>query len=165
MRNGAMAISGGAAAALLLAAMHSGSAAAQPRKYPYFASISASAALMRTGPGRNFPAKWRYQRADLPVRIIDSYKDWRKVEDPDGEQGWMLGRLLSDTQTGIVTGTIADMRQAPRFGAPLSWRAAVGVVGRLSKCADGWCLFDVRGRRGYVEANRVWGSGAGEAAN
>ncbi len=150
-------------AAALLVLGWAGAADAQKRKPPYYASISASAALMRTGPGRNFPAKWRYQRAGLPVKIIDIYKDWRKVEDPDGERGWILGNLLSDKATGIVTGAVADMLREPRFGAPVVWRAAPGVVGRLSNCGHGWCLFDVRGRTGYIEANRVWGAGADPA--
>ena len=47
----------------------------------------------------------------------------------------------------------------------MRWRAAPGVVGRLSKCARGWCHFDVRGRGGYVEAVRLWGVEPGEVLN
>lgn len=147
-------------AAALIAFGWAKAADAQKRNMPYYGSIAASAALMRTGPGRNFPAKWRYQRAGLPVKIIDTYKDWRKVEDPDGEQGWMLGNLLSNKAAGIVTGRVVDMLKEPHYGARVVWRAGRGVVGRLSRCGHGWCLFDVRGRTGYIEANRVWGSGA-----
>ncbi|OYY90140.1 MAG: hypothetical protein B7Y45_08640 [Sphingomonas sp. 28-66-16] len=130
---------------------------AQKRKTPYYASISAGKARMRTGPGRNYPASWLYQRADLPIKVVDIYKEWRKIEDPDGTQGWMQANLLSDTRTGVVMGSIADMLETPRFGARVVWRAAPGVVGRISKCARGWCRFDVRGRAGYVESNRLWG--------
>jgi len=31
------------------------------------------------------------------------------------------------------------------------------VVGRISKCGQGWCWLDVRGRGGFVEVNRIWG--------
>jgi SH3-like domain-containing protein len=31
------------------------------------------------------------------------------------------------------------------------------VVGRVSECADGWCLFDVGGRRGYIRVDTLWG--------
>ncbi|OYY69402.1 SH3 domain-containing protein [Sphingomonas sp. 28-63-12] len=147
----------GIAAALLVAGLANDAAHSEKRKTPYYASIAAGKARMRTGPGRNYPASWLYQRADLPIKVVDSYKEWRKIEDPDGTQGWMQGNLLSDTRTGIVMGTNADMLEAPRFNAPLLWRAAPGVVGRISRCARGWCWFDVRGRAGYVEANRLWG--------
>lgn len=150
------------AAVLVLAGIVDDRADAQQRKAPYFASIAASKARMRTGPGRNFPASWLYQRADLPIKIIDKHNEWRKIEDPDGTQGWMQGNLLSETRTGVVMGSNVDMLDAPRFNAKLLWRAAPGVVGRISKCSRGWCWFDVRGRAGYVEANRLWGVDSGE---
>ena len=134
------------------------------KKPPYFASISASKARMRTGPGKTYPASWLYQRADLPVKVLDVYErgTWLKIEDPSGTQGWMMGSLISEKRTGLVMGTIAELRDAPRFEGKIVWRAEPGVVGRLSKCAAGWCFFDVRGRGGYVEANRLWGVESGE---
>ncbi|MFL9840725.1 SH3 domain-containing protein [Sphingomonas sp. ST-64] len=139
-----------------------GDAWAQQRKPPYYASISAGKARMRTGPGRNYPASWLYVRADLPIKVIEVYNDWRKVEDPDGTQGWMLVSLLSATRTGMVVGSVLEMRDSPRFSGKVNWRAAPGVVGRISKCSRGWCWFDVRGRGGYVEQNRIWGTEPGE---
>jgi SH3-like domain-containing protein len=129
------------------------------KKMPYFGSISASKARMRTGPGKTYPASWLYQRAELPVRVLDSYDRgaWLKVEDPGGTQGWMLGKLISDARTGLVMGNVAELLDSPRYGARVVWRAAPGVVGRISKCASGWCYFDVRGRGGYVEAKHLWG--------
>jgi len=138
-----------------------------PKKTPYFASISAGKARMRTGPAKTYPASWLYQRADLPVKVLDIYDRgaWIKIEDPSGTQGWMMGTLISETRTGLVMGTIAELRDAPRYGGKIVWRAAPGVVGRLSKCARGWCYFDVRGRGGYVEANHLWGVTADETLN
>ncbi|MEO8374097.1 MAG: SH3 domain-containing protein [Sphingomonas bacterium] len=137
------------------------------KKTPYFASISAPKARMRTGPAKTYPASWLYQRADLPVKVLDIYDRgaWIKIEDPSGTQGWMMGTLLSETRTGLVMGTIAELRDAPRYGGKILWRAAPGVVGRLSKCARGWCYFDVRGRGGYVEANHLWGVATDEELN
>ena len=134
---------------------------------PYFASISAGKARMRTGPAKNYPASWLYQRADLPVKVLDIYDRgaWVKVEDPSGTQGWMMGTLISETRTGLVMGTIAELRDSPRYGGKVVWRAAPGVVGRLSKCARGWCYLDVRGRGGYVEANHLWGVAVDETLN
>lgn len=132
-------------------------------KVPYWGSIAAGKARMRTGPARNYPASWLYQRADLPVRVTGAFKEWRRVEDPDGTQGWMLANLLSQRRTAVVRGSgPADMLDRPAAGARLLWRAAPGVVGRLSQCANGWCRFDVKGQAGYVEAGGLWGVGAGE---
>jgi SH3-like domain-containing protein len=128
------------------------------RATPYWASISAGKAMMRTGPGQNYPATWLYVRADLPIRVIETYPNWRKVSDPDGTTGWMLQRLLSDTRTALVTGTEPrPLRQDPAESSPIRYLAEPGVVGRLSKCADGWCLLDVRGRQGYIRTDQFWG--------
>lgn len=152
--------------ALVVAALAGAALTVEPaqaqRKPPYFASISAGKARMRTGPGRQYPASWMYRREDLPIKVIDIYGEWRKVEDPDGTQGWMQVNLLSDTRTGMVIGRIAPMRAEPRFNARIAWRAAPGVVGRISKCNNGWCYFDVRGRGGYVEQSQIWGADPNE---
>src|ERR1700755_3308372 len=128
------------------------------RKTPYFVSIKAEKARMRTGPGRNYPSNWLYQRRGLPLKVIDVYGEWRKVEDPDGTQGWMQANLLDDVRTAMVMGTIIEMRAAPNATARVAWRAEPGVVGTINRCASGWCWFDVHGRGGYVEQSHIWGT-------
>ena len=136
--------------------------AADAKKEPYFASIAAGRARMRSGPGRTYPAIWLYVRADLPVKVIDTFKEWRKIEDPGGTQGWMLGNLLSQTRTGMIQGALAELRDRPAFGGKVLWRAEPGVVGKLSQCTSGWCRIDVRGQTGFVEASRLWGVASDE---
>ena len=45
-------------------------AAAQEKQPPYWASIASGQAMTRTGPGKNYPGVWLYQRRDLPVRVV-----------------------------------------------------------------------------------------------
>ena len=72
-------------AAALALGLTVGSARAQDeRATPYWASISAGKAMMRTGPGQNYPAVWLYVRADLPIQVVETYPNWRKISDPDG---------------------------------------------------------------------------------
>lgn len=136
-----------------------GSAQAQnERATPYWASISAGKAMMRTGPGQNYPATWLYVRADLPIRVVETYPNWRKVSDPDGTTGWMLQRLLSDQRTALVTGEEArPLHQDPSETSRVRYLAQPGVVGRLSTCADGWCKLEVGGREGYIRTAHFWG--------
>lgn len=147
------------AIALGLVALGIGGAQAKDeRKTPYWASISAGKAMMRTGPGRNYPATWLYGRSGLPVKVVETYPDWRKVQDPGGQTGWMLQRLLSDERTAIVTAQEpADLHEQPEAGARIAYKAERGVVGRISRCASRWCLFDVGGRKGYVRIDQIWG--------
>ena len=149
-------------AALVVLASLPNPAAAQDRKPPYWASVVPSEANIRTGPGRNFPAIWQFRRAGLPVKVVATFPAWRKVEDPDGAQGWMQANMLSEGRTGMVRGDITPLRSRPETGAPTVWRAAPGVVGKLRACRHGWCDFDVKGRRGWIEAFHLWGVTPGE---
>ncbi len=134
------------------------SQAVAQKKPPYWASILPGQARMRTGPGRQFPASWLYQRAGLPVRVIETYPNWRKIEDPDGEKGWMQANLLSDDRAGLVLkGQVRALREAPNSAARIVWRVEPGVVGKISECRNGWCKMDIRGKLGYLEASALWG--------
>ena len=151
-----------ACCALVVSLFALGTAYAQ-RQTPYWASIDAGKALMRTGPGRTYPATWLYLRRDLPIKVLAVHEDWRRVQDPGGEIGWMQVRLLTDRRSGIVLGEAPqDMREGPSPTSPVRFRAEPGVVGRVSRCANGWCLFDVAGRRGYIRTEALWGVDATE---
>jgi SH3-like domain-containing protein len=151
--------------AALAGAILATAAAAADDKVPYWASLSAREAIMRAGPGSNYPALWKYVRPGLPVKVVARHEHWRKVQEPDGTVGWMNGILLSEDRTAIVTGQVAAMRNAPDAAARILWRAEPGVVGRISHCATGWCEFDVLGRVGYIETSRLWGVDAGESVD
>jgi SH3-like domain-containing protein len=128
------------------------------KKTPYWASLDEGEARMRTGPSTEFPVKWVYKRQYLPVKVVAVHEVWRKVEDPDGDQGWMHVRLLSPDRTALVIGSaIASLRDIPDATGRIAWRVEPGVVGRIEDCAKGWCRLDVAGRTGYIEADRLWG--------
>ena len=134
-------------------------AAAQDKQPPYWASIASGQAMMRTGPGRNYPGTWLYQRRDLPVRVLKLYPNWRLIQDPDGARGWMLVTLLSDRRTAIVKpGEPRPVRDDPSDSAHARYLAEPGVVGRLAKCkGDGWCKIEIGKRDGYIRTSDIWG--------
>jgi SH3-like domain-containing protein len=103
---------------------------------------------------------WIYRREQLPLKIIARFESWRKVEDHEGTQGWMHARLLSGTRTALVQGEVRAMRGSPSDDAPIVWRAQPGVVGKITECGNGWCLLDVKGRRGYIRTDHIWGDEA-----
>ena len=147
----------GALTALLIVAA-AAPAAAQEKQPPYWASIASGQAMTRTGPGKNYPGVWLYERRDLPVRVVKKYDNWRLIQDPDGAQGWMLVTLLSDRRTAIVkTGQPRAIHVGPYDTAKVDYNAEPGVVGRISKCSDGWCKIDVANRRGYIRTSDIWG--------
>lgn len=145
-------------AVILLSLAVVGPAGAQSDpELPYWASINVDEARMRKGPSPDVPVIWEYRRKDLPVKVVARHETWRKIEDPDGTQGWMAARLLSRTRTAIVVGEIRPLREAASSASPVLYRAEPGVVGKISDCANGWCMLDVKGRRGWIETDHIWG--------
>lgn len=134
--------------------------AAQEREVPYWATLRAAEVNMRVGPSEAYPIAWVYHRQGLPMKVVRVREGWRLVQDPDGERGWIVARLLSPERGAIVVGEgLAELRDEPDSGARILWRAEPGVVGALGDCEDGWCEFDVDGREGWVRADRLWGAG------
>jgi SH3-like domain-containing protein len=139
-------------------------ASAQEKQPPYWASIASGQAMTRTGPGKNYPGVWLYQRRDLPVRVVKKYEHWRLIQDPDGAQGWMLVTLLSDRRTGIVKpGDPRPVRAGPSDDSKVRYLVEAGVVGRIDHCrGDGWCRIEVGKKEGYVRTTILWGVGTNE---
>jgi SH3-like domain-containing protein len=133
---------------------------AQTRDVPYWASMRAEEVNMRVGPSQDYPIEWVYKRQGLPVKVIRVQEGWRLISDPDGDQGWIVARLLSPERGALVVGEgLAAIRAAPSEDAPLKWNAQAGVVGALGKCEAGWCEIDVQGRKGWIREDRLWGAG------
>ena len=133
-------------------------ASAQDKKPPYWASIASGEAMMRAGPGRNYPGIWLYKRRDLPVRVLQIYPNWRKIEDPDGQQGWMLVTLLSDRRTALVKpGQPRAIYEKRNSASRVAYLAEPGVVGHIEQCDPKWCKFSVANRNGWIAKADIYG--------
>ena len=141
-------------------------AAAQERQPPYWASIASGEAMMRTGPGKNYPGVWLYKRRDLPIRVIKTYPNWRMIEDPDGTRGWMLVSLLSDRRTAIVKpGQARPIHERADPSSRVAYLAEPGVVARIEQCDEGWCRITIGKREGHIRSSALWGVTLGEQVN
>jgi SH3-like domain-containing protein len=136
-------------------------AKAQLRDAPYWATIrdSATTLNMRVGPGRDYKIAWVYRRPGLPVKVVRTLEGWRLIEDPAGDQGWVVNTLLSPVQGALVMGDEpVAIYAAASADSSVRWRAEPGVVVKLGVCNNGWCEVDIEGRKGWVKQDRLWGA-------
>ena len=124
---------------------------------PRFASLAGERINVRTGPGKQYPIRWIYARAGLPVKIVQEFDTWRKIEDQEGDQGWVHVSLLSGRRTVLVQGGIQELLRTPDAAGRVLARAEPGVVARLMNCAASWCELEVEGFRGWMERSDLWG--------
>ncbi len=131
---------------------------------PRFVSIKSKRVNMRVGPGKQYQVVWMYLKPGLPMEIIQEFDNWRKVRDPEGNEGWILHSLLSGVRTAIVNPWendnargMADLKKTPSNNASISAKLEPGVIARVSSCDSDWCKISVEDVEGYVSKNKIWG--------
>jgi len=129
---------------------------------PRFVSLRSDKVNARRGPGLEYRIDWVFQRAGLPVRVVDEYGHWRRITDADEAGGWVYHSLLSSHRTALVTEAEVALRAGPTMDAAATAKAEQGVVGTLVRCRPEWCELDVGGVGGWVPKAAIWGVGADE---
>ncbi len=128
-----------------------------PGDLPRFASISATEANLRAGPGKDHPVRWVYKRRHLPLLVLDRYNDWLQVRDWDGEEGWMHKSLLRGPRTLRILAEFKELFSKPDFGADLVAVLETGVVANVQRCEEGWCQVRVGRVSGWLQPTQCFG--------
>ena len=129
---------------------------------PRYVSLRAGKVNLRRGPGLDYRIDWVFQRAGLPVRIIDEYGHWRRISDSDDATGWVYHALLTSRRSALVTEPELTFRAAPDDHAAPTAYAEQGVIARLLECAPDWCRLSADGAEGWVRKSAIWGVDPGE---
>lgn len=124
---------------------------------PRFVSIKASKANARRGPGLDHKIDWVFMRRNLPVRVVAEYGHWRRVQDFDGEGGWVHYSMLSSTNTAIVTAKQLAVHYEARVGKKPKLIAERGVVVMVYSCAQDWCQIGIGDQKGWAARDGLWG--------
>jgi SH3-like domain-containing protein len=124
---------------------------------PRFVSIKSGEANLRTGPGQKYPIRWVYKRRFLPVRIVREFGNWRSVEDPWGEAGWLHRSLLSGRRTAMVMRDLAPLHREPDASSAIVLYAERRIIGTLEICQQGWCRLNIDGRAGWMPDGWLFG--------
>lgn len=146
------------ALAVICAFFLAGSALAEDApSLPRFASVKSGKANLRVGPGENYPIIWVYKRRGLPVEIIEEHQLWRKVRDPEGDEGWMLKNLLSGNRTATVNAEKISLRRKPETASSTVCYASRNVILKVQECLKDWCLVAHDKQQGWAEKKHLWG--------
>ncbi|MFZ3234199.1 MAG: SH3 domain-containing protein [Stellaceae bacterium] len=145
------------AALLALAPFAAGGQVPSAEKLPRFASLRSDEVNLRVGPGENYPIEWILKRKDLPVEILEEFQNWRKVQDWQGDKGWVLDRMVTGKRDVVIAGAVRALYRQPDRAAPIVARAEPGVVARLIEFQGAWCHVEASGFKGWVQRSEVWG--------
>ena len=125
---------------------------------PRFVSIGTREVYMRAGPDTRFPIAWVYRKKGLPLEVVAEFEHWRRVKDPEGEEGWMHRSMLTGNRTAITSAT-AQLRRGSNSLADVIADVDPGVVMEVVRCPNAtvYCRVDVNGLEGWVDRSLLWG--------
>ncbi|MGI1660685.1 SH3 domain-containing protein [Palleronia sp. KMU-117] len=124
---------------------------------PRYVSLKTSEGNVRRGPSLSHKIDWVFLRRDMPLQITGEFGHWRRVQDRDGQGGWVHYSLLSGNRTVIVDRDLAALHVKPDPQAPVNAYAEAGVVAQLGECNAEWCRISAGGQRGWIEKAALWG--------
>ena len=136
------------------------------QKLPYYASIRADTANVRTGPSVKYPIQWVYLQPGWPVKVAATFERWRKITDIKGEAGWIHESLISSSRYVLVeTNGVQELLRLPMKSSNVVAIAEDGVVAKLLSCKSGWCKVDAGEKEGWIRAKHLWGVDDGEVVD
>lgn len=124
---------------------------------PRYVSMKASEGNVRRGPSLTHRIDWVFKRRDMPLLITAEHGHWRRVEDRDGQGGWIHYSLISGVRTVIVEEQSLKVHSRPDAASPVNAAFEAGVIARLGKCGPEWCQVKSGGFRGWVPKGNLWG--------
>ena len=129
---------------------------------PRYVSLKTDEGNARHGPAIEHSINWVFVREDMPLLITAEYDNWRRVEDRDGEGGWVHYSLLSGARTVIVDRDRLPLRSRPEDNATEVALLEQNVIARLETCEVEWCRISAGGYGGWAPKTALWGVGVDE---
>ena len=124
---------------------------------PRYVSMKAEEGNVRRGPSLSHRIDWVFKRRNMPLQVTGEHGHWRRVQDRDGQGGWVHYSLLSGARHVIVERDLTPLRTKPGADAEVNAYAEAGVVARLGSCELDWCRVTADGKKGWVQKAALWG--------
>ena len=127
-------------------------------KLPRYVSLKSNDSNLRVGSSKNYPIKLRYIIANIPVEIIDEFKEWRNINDHQGYKGWLHKSLLKGERFALVNAPYHENIQI--YNKPKG--NVIGKIGKknivkVNKCLKYWCHIKFNQYKGWINKVNLWG--------
>ena len=125
---------------------------------PRYISLKSNDANIRVGPSKNYPIEIKYIKKNYPLKVLEEYEDWRKVEDFQKNFGWIHKSLISGIRTGIVLSNYnKNIKLLNTLDGNVIGEIGYGNIVFLEKCKIDWCLISSGNFDGWVNKKYIWG--------
>ena len=122
-----------------------------------FLSLKNSKVNVRYGPSLESPVKYIYKKINLPVKLIDKTKLFRKIIDLKNNSGWIHWTQLKESNSIITLENKILFKKPSSFSKPLA-KIEEGRLLVLKKCQKNWCKIKTEEYSGWIKTNNIWGN-------
>ncbi len=124
---------------------------------PRFVSMKAKEGNVRRGPSLTHRIDWVFKHNNMPLLITAEFGHWRRVQDMEGQGGWMHYALLSGVRTVIVKTDQLALRLKPNIASATAVYAEERAIAKLEECTLDWCEISSNGHSGWAPKADIWG--------
>ena len=126
-------------------------------KTEYYLTLRNNKVNLRQGPSLGHPIKLVYKKKFLPVLIIDSSYNFRKIIDHENNSGWIHISQLSKKKSAINIKNGSIFYKKPTIYSEPIAKLESGRLVLIKKCKAKWCKITSGKYTGWIEKNYLWG--------
>ena len=125
---------------------------------PRYVSLKSNEANIRVGPSKNYPIKIKYITKNYPLKVLEEYKEWRKIKDFKNNVGWIHKSLITGIRTGIILSKYdKNIKLLNTLNGIVIGEIGKGNIVYLEKCKIDWCLVSTENYKGWINKKYIWG--------
>ena len=95
---------------------------------------------------------------NYPLKVLEEYEEWRKVEDFNKNIGWIHKSLISGIRTGIVLSNDSkNIKLLNSIDGNIIGEIGDGNIIFLEKCKTDWCFISSGNYKGWIDKKYIWG--------
>jgi SH3-like domain-containing protein len=120
-------------------------------------SVRSATVNLRSAPGMQADVLWQINRG-YPLQVLGREGNWLKVQDFEGDEGWVAQSVTASTPHHVVKVKSANLRAGPSAEHPVVDKVVYGQVLATALRQGEWV--QVRrnnGQTAWVASDLVWG--------
>ena len=124
----------------------------------YFSTLKYNKVKVRQGPSFKHPVKFIYKKKYLPIKVIDSKDNFRKITDLKNNNGWIHVSQLTKKKSAINIHNLSIIFKKPNIYSQPMAKLEKGKVVIVKKCKEDWCKIITNDYKGWIIKNYLWGN-------
>ena len=123
-----------------------------------FLTLKYNIVKVRQGPSFEYPVKFIYKKKYLPIKVIDSKDNFRKITDLKNNNGWIHVSQLTKKKSAINIRNLSIIFKKPNIYSQPMAKLEKGKIVIVKKCKEDWCKIITNDYKGWVLKNYLWGN-------